>query len=69
MLTTKLTQPKSHFQIQYKKSLIKSINVYVNNHIIKLHKNNRLEQPSLKLFLKKGVVKIISYLCLKKLVK
>lgn len=46
MSTTLLTQPKSHFGIQYKK-LLKSINITII--IIKFLKNNRFEQPFLKL--------------------
>lgn len=49
MSTTKLTQPKTHFGIQCKKLLIQSINIII---LIKFLKNNRFEQPLLKLFLK-----------------
>lgn len=51
MSTTKLTQPKTHFGIQCKKLLIQSINIIILP-VIKFLKNNRFEQPLLKLFLK-----------------
>lgn len=61
MSTTKLTQPKTHFGIQCKKLLIQSINIII---LIKFLKNNRFEQPLLKLFLKK-LLKLSVKICLK----